>query len=168
MSAEPQPTSPLIEFHTGGPQRFPAPFPASRGIPEWFKNLQAGIDTPDENIPTLKRCPPFLEALSCGYLIPLAGDVIFTTDARGNLTFQATGPVVETHDPIPYQTTPFAAAVLVKFMNPWIIKTPPGYSTLLIPAINRFHIPFLVLGGLVETDTYYREIHFPAICQPHA
>jgi len=47
----------------------------------------------------------------------------------------------------------------------WIIRTPPGYSTLLVPPMNRFHIPFLMLSGVVETDNWYLEIHFPAICQ---
>jgi len=31
--------------------------------------------------------PPFLEAIASGYIIPLADDIQFTTDARGNLTF---------------------------------------------------------------------------------
>src|SRR5207248_8429326 len=72
---------------------------------------------------------------------------------------------IETHGPVQYAGTPFAAALIVKFINLWLIKTPPGYSTLLVPAMNRFHIPFMMLSGLVDTDNYYREIHFPAICQ---
>ena len=169
MAEEQQPNPPqLIEFHSGRHERFPKPYPASRAIAEWYKNLpiEATSTGPEPAVmPTVKRCPPFLEAMSCGYIIPFCADAVFTTDARGNLTFEATGPMVETHNPAQYRGTPFAAALLVKFINPWIIKTPPGYSTLVLPALNRFHIPFLILSGLIETDTYYREINFPAICQ---
>ncbi|HEV8608198.1 MAG TPA: DUF6065 family protein [Tepidisphaeraceae bacterium] len=168
MAAQPQPNpGQLIEFHSALEGQVPSPFPASRAIPDWYKELPIEAPGPGPNpeiMPTIKRCPPFLEAITCGYIIPLAGDVIFTTDERGNLSFQATGPVVQTHPAAQYRSTPFASKIIVKFMNPWVIRTPPGYSTLLVPALNRFQNPFLILSGLVETDTYYREVHFPAIC----
>jgi len=160
--------SPLIEFHAGGHERFPAPYPAAKNIPEWYKKLPMEVaDEISDAIRTIKRCVPFLEAITAGYIIPLAGDITFTRDAQGNVEYDARCPVnlIETHGPLQYRGTPFSNAVLVKFMNPWTIKTPPGYSTLLLPTLNRFHIPFLILSGVVETDNYYREINFPAICQ---
>jgi hypothetical protein len=172
MTQEPQSNpGPLIEFHAGGHERFPPPYPASRNIPEWYKKLSLEVSTPQEQANrTLKRCAPFLDALSCGYIIPLCGDITFTTDAQGNLSFEveATANLIETHGPVQYAGTPFAAALIVKFINLWLVKTPPGYSTLFIAPMNRFHIPFMMLSGVVDTDNYYREIHFPAICQlPH-
>jgi len=168
MDAESQGNSnPLIEFHAIGHPRFPAPYPAGRNIPDWYKNLQIEVKSTrsDEVIPTIKRCPPFLEAITCGYIIPLADDVRFSTDERGNLSFQSANDVVHTHDTVQYQGTPFTSRIIVKFMSPWTIRTTAGYSTLLLPALNRFHIPFLMLSGVVETDSWYREVHFPAICQ---
>src|SRR6266566_4805981 len=148
----------LIEFQCGNPEKFIAPTPASRNVAEWYKDLPIeapSINEPPEVIPTVKRCPPFLEAMSCGYIIPFCTDAIFTTDARGDLAFEANAPLIETHDPAQFRGTPFGSAVLVKFVNPWIIRTPPGYSTLILPLLNRFHIPFLILSGVVETDNYY-------------
>jgi hypothetical protein len=169
MAAEAQSNlNPLIEFHAIGHQRFPPPYPASRNIPDWYKDLQTECTTNDPDapvLPTIKRCPPFLEAIASGYIIPLADDIQFTTDARGNLTFTCRNDIVHTHNPGQYKGTPFGSRVIVKFINVWIIRTPPGYSTLLVQPMNRFHIPFLMLSGVVETDNWYLEIHFPAICQ---
>lgn len=161
-------SSPLIEFHAKGHERFPVPYPAARNIPDWYKKLAVEVDGPaGESNRTIKRCVPFLDAMSCGYIIPLTGDITFTTDPVGNLSFEveATANLIETHGPVQYAGTPFAAALIVKFINLWLIKTPPGYSTLLVQPMNRFAIPFMMLSGLVDTDYYYREIHFPAICQ---
>jgi hypothetical protein len=165
-------TRQLIEFHASDPTRFPAPFPASRGVPQWLKDMPMDQPrpgpTPDgsaaQPIPTVKRCPPFLESMTCGYLIPLPGDVVFTREQNGILRFQAQGKIVDAQLPQEVRGTPMQGQLIVKFVNPWIIKTPPGYSTLFLPPLNKFDTPFQVLSGLVETDTYYRPVHFPTIC----
>jgi hypothetical protein len=165
-------TQPLIEFHAADPSRFPAPVPATRGVPQWLKGMpmdqplerqdKAGLET--VQVPTVKQCPPFLEAMTCGYLIPLAGDVSFTRDASGSLQFSAQGKIVDTQHPLQVRGSPIQGTLIVKFINPWVIKTPPGYSTLFLPPLNQFEVPFQTLSGLVETDTYYRPVHFPTIC----
>jgi hypothetical protein len=162
----------LIEFHADGPERFPAPYPASRGVPQWMKDLpverplQQG--TPEGArtvpVPTVKQCPPFIEAMTCGYIIPLAGDVTFTMDAAGALSFTAQGKIIDTQHPLQVQGSPFERSLIVKFINPWVIRTPAGYSTQFVPPLNQFELPFQVLSGLVETDTYYRPVHFPTVC----
>jgi antitoxin (DNA-binding transcriptional repressor) of toxin-antitoxin stability system len=117
-----------------------------------------------EQVPTVKRCPPFLEAMTCGYLVPLPGEVTFTRQASGGLEFRAMGKIVDTQHPLQVRGSPMQGALIVKFINPWVIKTPPGYSTLFLPPLNSFELPFQVLSGLVETDTYYRPVHFPTLC----
>src|SRR5690349_17795167 len=98
----------LIEFHADRPERFPAPYPASRGVPQWMKELP--VDRPLQqpapqgarpvDVPTVKQCPPFLEAMTCGYVIPLAGEVTFTMDAAGALNFTSQGKIVDTQHPL--------------------------------------------------------------------
>ena len=164
----------LIEFHAADPSRFPAPFPASRGAPQWLKDMPmdhavqrpgaAGEAGQAQQVPTVKQCPPFLEAMTCGYLIPVAGDITFTRESSGALQFTAQGKIVDTQHPLQVRGSPMQGALIVKFINPWVIKTPPGYSTLFLPPLNSFDLPFQVLSGLVETDTYYRPVHFPSLC----
>jgi hypothetical protein len=165
-------TGPLIEFHAADPSRFPAPFPARLGIPDWVKEMPMDREFAGPGIsgsvpgrmPTVKRCPPFLDAMVCGYLIPLAGEVAFRRESSGVLRFKAQGKIVDAQHPSQVKGSPMEGALIVKFINPWVIKTPPGYSTLFLPALNRFDLPFQVLSGLVETDTYYRPVHFPTVC----
>ena len=162
----------LIEFHASDPTRFPAPFPASRGVPQWLKDMPmdqplqgAGPDgLRTQQVPTVKHCPPFLESMSCGYLVPLAGEIEFTREGSRALRFHAQGKIVDTQHPLQVKGSPMQGQLIVKFINPWVIKTPPGYSTLFLPPLNKFDTPFQVLSGLVETDTYYRPVHFPTVC----
>ena len=50
-----------------------------------------------------------------------------------------------------------------KIMNPWIIKTPPGYSCLFVPPLNNTDDRFSIIPGIVDTDIYPGEINFPII-----
>ena len=50
-----------------------------------------------------------------------------------------------------------------KILNPWIIKTPPGYSTLFLPPMNNGDDRFSIIPGIVDTDTFQFEVNFPFI-----
>src|SRR6478672_8288901 len=154
---------PLIEFHAE-PELFgtiPEPFPAARAVPDWLKQLP--VDREGE--PTIKRCAPFLQAMTAGYIIPVPFDIQFWNSADGQLSFYTVGNKPQNHLPSQQVGTPFAASRIVKLINPWLIKTPPGYSTLFIRPFNRFDCPFIPLTGLVETDTFYEAVQLPSICQ---
>jgi hypothetical protein len=47
-----------------------------------------------------------------------------------------------------------------KWINPWAIKTPPGYSTLFVQPFHRESV-FTILPGIVDTDTYSNPVNFP-------
>jgi hypothetical protein len=154
---------PLIEFHTE-PALFgkiPEPFPASRAVPDWLKQLPVDL----EGGPTIKRCAPFLQAITAGYIIPVPFDVQFWYLPEGELVFNSVGDLPRRHLPSQQVGTPFSASKIIKLSNPWLIKTPPGYSTLFIRPFNRFDCPIIPLTGLVETDTYYDAVQLPSVCQ---
>jgi hypothetical protein len=50
-----------------------------------------------------------------------------------------------------------------KIINPWKIKTPKGYSCLFVPPLNNVDDRFLIIPGIVDTDTFPNEINFPII-----
>ena len=50
-----------------------------------------------------------------------------------------------------------------KFINPWKIKTPPGYSCLFLPVLNNNDSRFEIIPGIVDTDSFPLEINFPFI-----
>ena len=64
----------------------PAPVPALSGLPGWLKSMppQAfnALNGRDEN--TVKRCPPFVDAMTHGFLIPLMCDLRFD---KGEVTW---------------------------------------------------------------------------------
>jgi hypothetical protein len=154
---------PQIEFHTE-PEllgKIPEPVPASRAVPDWLKQLP--VD--HEGQPTIKRCAPFLQAMTAGYIIPAPFDVQFWCLADGEVVFNSAGDLPQRHLPGQQVGTPFFGSKIVKLINPWLIKTPHGYSTLFIRPFNRFDCPFVPLTGLVETDTFYEAVHFPSVCQ---
>ena len=49
-----------------------------------------------------------------------------------------------------------------KWVSPWGIKTPTGYSTLFIPPMHHPSI-FTILEGVVDTDTYTSPVNFPFV-----
>ena len=165
---------PIIEFycHPNFEGIIPEPKPASKFIPEWYKSIPPTLDSKDhQNRPNLtaKKCLPMLDAMTAGYVIPLAGDLGLKSSEDCN-TIEVFNPpeirLAEFHSL--HQLGPKAPgmpAPPVKFINPWIIKTAPGWSTLIIPLVNSSleNPHFTCLGGLVDTDKYAKEINFPAI-----
>ena len=167
--------TPIIEFycHPDLEGTIPEPKPASKYIAEWYKKIPAFIpgsrDSFGANAMTAKKCFPMLDAMTLGYVIPLCADLNIITDA-GCTKIDVTNPpglkVAEFHglDQIGGAKAPGAPADPIKFINYWVIKTAPGWSTLFLPLINDIHNKnFTCLSALVDTDTYHKEINFPAI-----
>jgi hypothetical protein len=155
-----------IEFSLihGNESIFPRPYPANREIPEWFKAMPSEAEAQGKSMRTVKNCPPFIEAMTCGYIIPLVVDLSLSRDSAGGFHGEANGAnILHIHRPAQVKGAPFENLPVLKILNPWLIRTPPGYSTLFLPVLNRFQIPLFPLAGLVETDVFYREVNFPAV-----
>lgn len=149
----------------------PEPYPARKLMPEWYKALPPKIDKENklENS-TIKRCPPFLDAMCVGWIIPLAADVeiITNADASGlNYRTMFYRAMVEPHlqkqitteeAPHPHHPKP-----PLKFMNWWMMKVPKGWSILFVPPLNRPDFRFECISGLVDADGYFEFINFPFI-----
>lgn len=157
-----------IEFHIEAEFRDdPPPIPAAQAMPDWLKHMRPDVQVGDREFPTLKKCAPFIDAMTSGYLIPLRGTVQFVMKSPGQLEIahvEGAKDGVVTSQPSDYTGTPFERALIVKFINHWTVKTPPGYSTLFVPMLNQYSLPFQILSGMVDTDRYYRGVSFPAVC----
>ncbi len=149
----------------------PEPYPARKFMPDWFKALPPKVDKQNklENS-TIKRCAPFLDAMTVGWIIPLAADVeIITNNDASGLTYKSMfyRSMVETHSPQQIGTSesphPHSPKPPMKFLNWWAIKAPPGYSMLFVPPLNRQDFRFECISGLVDIDGYFEFINFPFI-----
>ncbi len=151
----------------------PEPIPAYKLMPDWFKKIPAvcpanARDMFGSKILTAKKCMPMLDALSVGYIIPLFGDVNVRVSENGKLIEAGNnglGSPIEFHDvqQLGGVSSPTYPGPAIKFVNKWIIRTAPGYSTLFMPPLNTFEPRFTCLSGLVDTDTFDREVNFPAV-----
>ena len=112
----------------------------------------------------MKRCPPFLDALTCGYLIPFPDWAELRLRDAHEWDKRGPGEIfLGSHFPEQYKGTWFGMRTIIKFDSPWIIRTPTGYSTLFVAPLNRFNSPFCALSGIVDTDTYYNSVSFPML-----
>jgi hypothetical protein len=146
----------------------PRPVPAKFGLPDWFKVMPKKTPSPmrKTDVQTVKQCPPFVDAMTCGFLMPLATDVIVK---EGKLSWAHDAlygkPPIDFHENVQAVCTPFFDwnRHVVKFVNFWTIETPPGYSVLITHPINRFDLPFITVTGLVDADSYVDNfVNFPA------
>jgi len=152
----------------------PLPMLAASGLPGWVKEMpaQAFNAVLSRDHDTVKRCPPFIDAMTSGFLIPLICDVKFE---NGEFTWDYDLPPggesgfvrspIGFHDASQVTGTPLfdADRYLIKFHNLWTIEAPDGYSLLFTHPVNRFDLPFTTLTGLVDCDRYHDAwIHFPA------
>jgi hypothetical protein len=151
----------------------PPPIPARNFMPDWYKNLSPHIDKKVKiRNSTIKRCAPFLDAMTTGWIIPLAADVEFTTNnTAGEINYKWSfyKTMVEGHskeqissndNPNPNDPKP-----PLKFLNYILIKIPKGYSALFVPPLNRPDPRFTCLSGMVD-DGYMGQgnieyINFP-------
>jgi len=146
----------------------PNPVKANKKLPDYFKAIppQNGVH-PESG--TVKRCVPFLEAASAGYIIPLWCDMFIVAcngelkiDFPSNLMMESSlsphGAVqIKGH---PLEKTKYGSIPL-KFHNPWVIETPENVSCLFTSPLNHMETRFKIIDGVVDTDTYYNNINFP-------
>ena len=145
----------------------PEPYPARKLIPSWYKALPMKLGTGFEQS-TLKRCPPFLDAMVTGWIIPLVADVyIESNEDCSYVKYDTTypRPMVENHGQNQVSSDKCPAPHLpkppIKWMNYWAIKCPKGYSLLFVPPLNRADERFTCFSGMVDCDGYFEFVNFP-------
>lgn len=155
---------------------FDPPVPAAQILPEWYKRQPGYADgikrvTAEGNYNhTVKHCMPVFDAMSLGYVITLPQDVEIVETESGISTnwpsdvfkqFESHSPAqvsempidTETYEPVPW-----------KLNNPWVVRTPPGYSCLFTHPMWRDDLPFHCLSGVVDTDVYnFQPVNFPCL-----
>lgn len=143
------------------------PVPAKSLLPEWFRRLPA-IDqdhlSATNNGLTAKRCMPFFDALATGWILPLAATVRLAIRDGGRSVeagWEFDRPMVSTHSAPQVAGNPFEPRPPMKFHNHWTIRTPPGWSCLFLPPLNRPHPVFQCVAGIVDTDAYASPVHLP-------
>ena len=150
---------------------------AKKNIPEWYKKSPQKIKgfekfslipfNSNSTTSTYKKCTPFLDAITNGYIFSLSQDIEVIKKEDGSPFIMWRNPafnLVTDHsnqqwDGLFYPEN--CHNFVYKWGNDFIIKTPRGYSTIFTHPHNRFDLPFYTLSGIVDTDRYSGAVQFP-------
>jgi hypothetical protein len=162
------------------------PIRTIQNMPQWYKNLK---HTTKQK--TIKGCRPFSDALTAGYILKMPQDFYIkhnytqgdkkdtsyrfpygiepnaiydlklnvNTDVPAMHDIKQLGdkkggcPFIEKNKNLPFY----------KIVNPFMIKTAPGYSCLFTPPLNNRDDRFEIISSIVDTDTFPTYINFPII-----
>lgn len=168
---------PIIEFALidSKLESIEKPIPAIKSLPDWYKKLSPHgqsdkllLENREVNT-TVKRCLPFLEAMGAGYTILNPVEIVVRPNEQSpRMTWLSEYDIISAHHSQQYdgfEAPEGYSKQIFKWNNPWIVKTPPGWSTLFIHPINNTDLPFQSLGGVVDTDSFPLTVNFPFFIQ---
>ncbi|MDP9097076.1 MAG: hypothetical protein M3N26_11100, partial [Pseudomonadota bacterium] len=151
------------------------PPPHRPELPGWLRTMprEAPSDLHPAPVRTVKQCPPFIDAMTHGFVIPLACDVHVregTLSWDWDLPLPAAGQhpraPLSFHSAAQVEGTPFrdGSQIIVKFNSFWTVSLEPGWSLMATHPVNRADLPFRLLTGLVEADRFNAVgLLFPAV-----
>jgi hypothetical protein len=162
---------PLLEFLCAPEDHgvIAEPQPAKAVLPDWFRKLPAvdsSVLSATNNGLTIKRCMPFLDAMTTGYILPAAATIrleISDSGKKVNAGWEFDKVMVSNHGSYQIAGHPCGDRPPMKVHNYWTIRTPPGWSCLFMQPLNRHGLPVEIIAGVVDTDTYASLINFPFI-----
>lgn len=147
------------------------PKPSSEVLPEWYKKTDSYMGVKKDlgydltTNATIKKCVPVFDALTAGYIIPTYCDLWIKKTDNGQLVYLPSGDTSIHFHPI--EQAPYHPSMnyhpYPKWLNPWGIKTPPGYSSLFLQPVHGGNNFFTILEGFVDTDTYNAPVNFPFV-----
>jgi hypothetical protein len=153
----------------------PRPQPAREALPEWLRAMAPRVSSEmhGRQIRTSKQCPPFVDAMSHGFMIFLPCDVQVQNGQFSwhwplpALTLQGHPKApLSFHVPEQLVGSPLqrGTQAAIKFNSFWTIELEPGFSLMATHPINRDDLPFRTVTGLVDADKFNSVgINFPAV-----
>jgi hypothetical protein len=149
--------------------------PANEFIPEWYRKSSGIINNattilyPDKTEvtnTTYKKCTPFLDAMTSGYIVYLTADLEIgkSEDGKVLILWRTERKIVTDHSPEQWSGLPVPHGyypMVLKWHNQFALNVPEEYSLLFTNPINRFDLPFQTITGIVDCDKYTGQVHFP-------
>jgi hypothetical protein len=151
-------------------QNVAQPEPAKKFLPEWYRLSEHDfLDPLGQEHAGLKKCMPFLDAMLSGYMLVTPVDIFVSKNEDGTLkigwnsdelfsTFIAERPKASGEKmPRPAGHHPNHLA----FKGFWGMKTPRGYSLLVVHPLNRHDLPWTITSGIIDADKYSTSGNIP-------
>lgn len=144
------------------------PKPASSYIPEWWRKIPYATDIEENRLrpETLmaRRCPSFPDYFSNGFILPMWADTTLYHDSKTGDWRWRCGNILNSQFKIhlfekerfqDYGSTYFngkRASSIWQLINPWVIKTPPGYFVLQLPLLFHENTEFAAFPGTYDPN----------------
>lgn len=145
------------------------PKPASNFLPEWYKNTEPLIgnkfDFSEGGTPyTIKKCLPVFDSITAGYIITTYVDVQIKNENGYPYYYYPSQNPINFHPIEQAKNHPYSNNhAYPKWVNPWAIKTPIGYSCMFLPPMHRENKIFSIMPGIVDTDLFTCPVNFPFV-----
>ena len=166
----------LARCHPALEPILPKPRPARGALPDWLRQMPSDVPAPSlggDLVRTLKHCPPFLDAMGAGVMVPLAcdlhvsgGEIRWDWDPPVITDAPITRAPIGVHVPEQASGAPLGLGdtLAIKFTSFWTLEVPEGWQLYFMHPANRADLPFLTLSGLVSADRFgLGYVHFPAV-----
>jgi len=140
--------------------------PASKFLPKWWTDIDPNKHVNlVNNVPVIrgniKKCPGVSDFLTKGFILPAWTDFYFCYE-NGKMkkisSLQSHGiihqPDTSFIDFLP-DNIKFKKPISYKLLTPWLIKTPPGYSSLILNPTFHFNDNFDTMPGILDTDIFH-------------
>ncbi len=151
--------------HIEGLEKIAPIQPASKVIPQWFKDIKQSGVSDGTKIPlfsNIKSCPGFIDYAMQGYVVPLWCDLWIDVNLVKGTQWRTPNRQFEFDfhmdnqfkDYLPKHQQDKIYGIL-KPNCPWRAFTPKGYSMYQLPMTYHFNEIFEVMTGTIPTDIYH-------------
>ena len=140
------------------------PKPATEYIPQWYKDAKSYTDPSGKKAPTLdntpyatiKRCMPLYDMMTAGYIMETPYDIYVRQTPEGPYFQWGANDAIAFQSMEQFQNHPYSREInyAVRIVIPWSIKTPKGWSIMVMEP--QHHEPGIIqcASGIVDTDTF--------------
>jgi hypothetical protein len=157
-----------IVFHSNkiyNKEKF-APVPAGKKMPQWWQDSELYVKDPSGNpyagqngigkMPSFKACPAMLDTFTTGYVLVTPCDIEFY-ERDGKIKAKLETGFDDFVGPRPamdgFETPIGCSPSHFHWYANWAPQLPEGYSCLYIPPVNHFELPWITVGGIIDSDT---------------
>lgn len=142
----------------------PIPKPASEYIPQWYKDAKSYTDPSGKKAPTMdgtpyatvKRCMPLYDMMTAGYIMETPYDIYVRQTPEGPYFQWGEMQAIAFQSMEQFQNHPYSRDInyAVRIVIPWSIKTPPGWSIMVMEPQHHEPGPITCASGIVDSDDF--------------
>lgn len=141
------------------------PKPAKNYIPEWYKKAKPHNNSENKAMPsldgsptsTIKKCMPVFDMMTAGYIMETPYDIYVRRTEGQQPYFQwGNNEAIVFQAMEQFQNHPYSRDInyAVRINIPWSIKTPKGWSIMVMEPQHHELGPLECASGIVDTDDF--------------